>query len=629
MLQAMRKVAKSWVSSLFLGALALSFGIWGIADVFKGTTDTSVATVGGAAIPAQVFQREYRNNLRTLSAQTGRDITPDEARAAGLGNKTLDHMIDRTAIDQYVSSLGLTATDDAVSAQIRAMQAFAGPLGTFDHNTFLERVTQAGFNEQEFIEAVRGDTARDQLISAAQDGFGIPPGYARALFSYINELRAADYVIIPASAAGDIPAPDDAALSAYIKAHAAKFSTPEYRELSYAEIGPADVMSQVQVTDAQLRQEYDTRKSEFQVPEKRDLEQITFPNEAEARAARAKIDGGMTFEALAQSRGLSAKDISLGSVAQADIPDKATGTAAFALADNGTTQPIKGPFGWVLIHVTKITPGISKSFDEVKDQLKQDIMNKLAASKVVDITNAYSDALASGDTLEEAAKKAGMRVIHVAGVDSKGLAPDGSKANVPATSDFMAQVFSADVGQDGDTFATKDGNAYALKVIGITPPRLKSLDQVRALATADWMAEQRAKALDAKARALAAQAGTAQSLAEAARAVGGSVQKSQALHRGTPTDVFSADTIAKLFSKPPGVAVYGPLPKGDGYVIAIVTGVLHPDLPADSPQYAQGQSELSTQVAGDISTSLAMAARAKAGVTVNQAQVDRTVGGGE
>ncbi len=629
MLQGMRRIAKSWVSSLFLGALALSFGIWGIADVFKGTTDTSVAKVGDAVIAADNFQREYRNNLRTLSTQTGHDISPDEARAAGLGNKTLDRMIDRAAIDQYVASLGLTATDDAVSAQIRAMQAFAGPLGTFDHNTFLERVNEAGFSEQQFIEAVRGDTARDQLISAAQDGFAIPPGYAKALFSYINEVRAADYVIVPASAAGDIPSPDDATLTAYIKAHAAKYSTPEYRELSYAEIGPADVMSQVQVTDAQLRQEYETRKSEFQVPEKRDLEQITFQNEAEAQAARAKIDSGMTFEALAQSRGLSARDISLGSVAQTDIPDKATGTAAFALPENGTTQPIKGPFGWVLIHVTKITPGISKSFDAVKDQLKKDIMDKLAASKVVDITNAYSDALASGDTLEEAAKKAGMRVVHVAGVDSKGLAPDGSKANVPANPDFLAQVFSADVGQDGDTFATKDGNAYALKVIGVTPPKLKSLDQVRALVTADWTAEQRTKALDAKARALAAQASTAQSLADAARAVGGTVQKSQALHRGTPTEVFSSETIAKLFSKPAGVAIYGPLPKGDGYVIAIVTGVLHPDLPSDSPQYAQGQSELSSQIASDLSSSLALAARAKAGVTVNQAQVDRAVGGGE
>jgi hypothetical protein len=35
MLQQMRKVAKSKVSSVFLGLLALSFGVWGIADIFR------------------------------------------------------------------------------------------------------------------------------------------------------------------------------------------------------------------------------------------------------------------------------------------------------------------------------------------------------------------------------------------------------------------------------------------------------------------------------------------------------------------------------------------------------------------------------------------------------------------
>ena len=65
MLQKMRAFSKSWVSSLFLGALALSFVAWGIGDIFKiGGNDNSVVTVGSDAIPAQVFSRDYRNFLR-------------------------------------------------------------------------------------------------------------------------------------------------------------------------------------------------------------------------------------------------------------------------------------------------------------------------------------------------------------------------------------------------------------------------------------------------------------------------------------------------------------------------------------------------------------------------------------
>ena len=43
MLQQMRRLSKSWISSIFLGGLALSFGVWGIADIFRGNTDTSIA----------------------------------------------------------------------------------------------------------------------------------------------------------------------------------------------------------------------------------------------------------------------------------------------------------------------------------------------------------------------------------------------------------------------------------------------------------------------------------------------------------------------------------------------------------------------------------------------------------
>ncbi len=71
MLQQMRKFASSWVASIFLGVLALSFGVWGIADIFKGTTDTSVATVGNVKIGQDEFQHEYQNSLRNEGRAPG------------------------------------------------------------------------------------------------------------------------------------------------------------------------------------------------------------------------------------------------------------------------------------------------------------------------------------------------------------------------------------------------------------------------------------------------------------------------------------------------------------------------------------------------------------------------------
>ena len=52
-------------------------------------------------------------------------------------------------------------------------------------------IQQSGFTEQSFIDVVRGDTARDQLLAATQTASQMPAGYAQALFAYLNEERAA------------------------------------------------------------------------------------------------------------------------------------------------------------------------------------------------------------------------------------------------------------------------------------------------------------------------------------------------------------------------------------------------------------------------------------------------------
>ena len=75
MLQEIRKYAKSWVSSVFWARLALSFALWGIADIFRGSADTTVYSLGSTQIGVDLFAREYRN----FPPQRGYDV---DARAS-------------------------------------------------------------------------------------------------------------------------------------------------------------------------------------------------------------------------------------------------------------------------------------------------------------------------------------------------------------------------------------------------------------------------------------------------------------------------------------------------------------------------------------------------------------------
>jgi peptidyl-prolyl cis-trans isomerase D len=624
MLQQMRTFTKSWIANLFLGLIALSFVAWGIGDMFRTRVDTNVATVGSSEIPYDRFNRDYRNILRNQSQRAGHQITPEEARKSGMGQAFFDQEVSHLATDNLVDQLGLTVADDDVASAIHKIPAFNGPLGTFDHQTFVTKLQQIGYTEQEFLIAIRGDMAREQLQEPVEAGFSLPAGYAHALFTFASELRAAEYVTVSAQALGQVAPPSDAALMTYIKTHAGQFSTPEYRAVSVAMMGAEDIAPTLKISDAQIAKAYEAAKSTYVVPEKRDVQQITFPTEAAAKEARAKVDGGLAFEATAFQAKLTVDD--RGTVSKEDLGP--LGDAVFAVPVNGVTQPIKNFATWVLLHVTKITPGKTTTLDQAKPEIVKKLTDQLVQAKLGDVQNAFSDASRHASELPEAAKAAEMRVVH-AMVDAQGLGPDGKPAaGLPADPDLVAHIFAADIGEPSDPFITVTNHVYAVAVEGVTPPKPKTLEQARAQATKEWTAEQTRTLLKKRADDLAKQAQHEGTLANVARAVGAPVQTGVALSRQYSNDNFSPALTEKIFSVPGGGVVSGPTAKGDGYVIVRVTGIIHPPFSMTSPRFRQGLAQVAQQMGGELTAALANDQKAKEKVNINQKLLDQALGGG-
>jgi peptidyl-prolyl cis-trans isomerase D len=478
---------------------------------------------------------------------------------------------------------------------------------------------------------MRSDLTRDQATSALEQGFVLPDGYAQALFLYVTEKRAADYVVVSPDSVDAIAPPDDAVLAAYVKAHPERFSTPEYRQIEYATIGPQDLAGQVTVTDAMVAQDYAAHKTTYEIAEKRDIQQIEFPTEAEAKAARAKLDGGETFEKLADERKIKPADLVLGELAKSELPDAPRADAAFALKANEVSQPVKGAFGgFVLMRVTKIVPGVSHPLSEVSDTIKKNLALQMAGGKLADIMNAYEDARSGGADIASAAKKTGMKSGRFAAIDKNGMALAGEKpATLPADPEFLEQAFKVEPGEDNDPFAAKSGVYYAVKVDGVVQPKLKPLDLVRADAIASWTQEQKSAALAKKAAALTVQAQKDKSLDGIAMSLKVPVQHSPALTRDTSDTTFSAAMTGKVFGAPPDGIVMGPQAVGPNFIIALVSGISHAAPPPTDPTFQGGKQQLSAQAASDMTISFANAARLAQGVKVNQKMVQSAIGSGQ
>ncbi len=619
--------SKSWVASVIIGVLVLAFALWGVADIFRGGGDTVVATVGGTDISATDYDQQLRNQIRSLSAQTQNQITMEQARAIGLDRSVLDQVINRTALDEEASNLGLTASQKAVVAQIQSNPGFRGTDGAFDPNLFARALQDNGLSEQGLLALTGKDIAREQLLDAVADGIAAPPGLTRILYNYANETRTVQYVAVTPQDIGSVPEPAEADLVAYHKSHAQQFSSPEYRTIDYVQIGPDQVAGEIQVSDADMRAQYDAHKADYQKPEQRDVQQLSFPDKAAADAAAVKIKSAADFINIARERGLKDQDLTLGTFAAGGTGlDPKLSQAVFAVPDGGVTAPVQGPFGWVILRAAKVIPGENKTFDEVKDQIKADLIKARAGAKVTDIANAFEDLRGSGTALPQAAAKQGLMVHHVQAVDHQGLTPEKTKADIPKEPQFLDQVFRTETGEESDLFQTDDGQYFAVKVTGVTPPAVKPLDSVREEVKEGWANERRNKLLQTKIQQLVADARKDSNIEAVGKAIGHAPVTSMPLKRGQANDVFSMELVNQIFAVPPGSIVNGSAGKGNASVIAKVISSSDPDTDVTSAEYTNFRKAAAQQLGEGLIDSVAAAARQKAGVNVHQATLQRTLG---
>src|SRR5215470_11636911 len=109
MLRGLRKASSNWlgkiVMALVVGFLIISFGIWGIGDIFRGFGVYTVAKVGRSEISIDQFRVRYNEYLQQLSRQVGRPITPEQARAFGVEQQLLGQMMAYAALDERARQL--------------------------------------------------------------------------------------------------------------------------------------------------------------------------------------------------------------------------------------------------------------------------------------------------------------------------------------------------------------------------------------------------------------------------------------------------------------------------------------------------------------------------------------------
>lgn len=590
MLASFRAFAKTPFATGILVLAMAGFLFVGGRSIFSATGGASanaVISAGGRTVSPDDFQKIFQRALADLAQRNGgQTITPQDAVAHDVDRRLLDEMSQEEALAAWIARSGVRPSDAQVGDQLRKQPQFFNPVsGVFDKAAYAQILAQNGLTPQKFERDLRDQLAQTQVLTGMVAGLQAPAAYAALQTSFNKETRQFSWFALPVTTLPPPPKPTEAELDAYYKAHLAQLQKPPMRQVSLVRFSATLLAPTMTVSEADLRKRFDFEKDTLSTPEQRSFVQVAVASPAQARAVSAAIAGGGDPAAAARSAGAPAP-VPYVDAPRSAVPDAQLAAAVFAMAP-GEVKLVQGSLGQAVVKLGAVKPGHVASFEEARARIEQEVRHNLAAAQAAKAMQAYDDARQGGADFAEAARRSGAQVTAVPAFDAQGH--DLKNQPLPVPPKLVQTAFALAQGATSDVLdaAPGKGEFYAIRLDAAAPAQPYSLDEAREPLTRRLTIEGLAKALRAKADALADRVRKGETVAAVAASAG------QAPQTGgfTRDDQAAVQTYGQaffgaVFGAKAGEVGVAPDEKANGFAIYRLDAV-RPPPPAEVARAAQ------------------------------------------
>src|SRR5262249_30238203 len=396
-------------------------------------------------------------------------------------------------------------------------------------------------------------------------------------YRMLAEKRVADTVMIPFASVTDVGEPGEQDLVDFHDQHAEGFRAPELRSFEVAFLTLDDLAKTVDISDDELMDEYQKRLGDFEQPDRRHVEQIIVQDQAVVDQAETALKSGKAFAAVAKDVAkMASGPIDLGLVSKEELGEPKLADAAFSLAKDAVSEPVKTDFGWHILHVTEIQPARTESFEEAKPKLRTELARDVADSQIGKLMNKVDDAVARGDDLDKMAADLQLKIAKPVDVDQNGRTLAGNTVALPSP-DILRTAFNTEQGQVSNVGEMQDGGLFVLRVEKVTPSAVRPLSEVRDRVLAAWQQQQRIDRVTKNAKEMVDAVNGGRPLKEVAAARKLNVTTTKPLERSLASGELPPQFLSAIFRAKAHQAVQAP--SQDGVYLAELNEVM-PAAPA-------------------------------------------------
>lgn len=479
-----------WLGYAIVIAISIPFALWGIQAYVGGPDESVAAEVNGTEIMASVLDQRVSQQRRELRERFGE--LPSEFSDSLLRRQALESLITRELLKQAAADAYFRVNDTRLARRIQ-QQSYFRTDGRFDRGLYERTLQQAGMSPSQYEAQAREEYVVEQLRQGVGDTGFVLEDESRRLARLLAQERR---VGVLRRDRADLEAQleiDADELRSYYRDHTDDFQRPARVRVAYIELDLDALGRQVEVSEEDVRAQYRADQERYREQAEREAAHILIevPGDAsddaleqaraQAERLRERIAEGADFAALAREHsddaGSAAQGGELGYLTR-DTMGQVFDEALFSLDEPGTvSEPVQSRYGFHLIKLLDVREPESKSLDEVRDEIEQDLRTRRAERLFYDRVEVLRNSTYENPgALEPAADATGLEVQRsdwFSRADGEGIA---------ATEAVREAAFGEEVldeGRNSDLIELGRRHVAVLRTIDHRPPEPRPFEEVR------------------------------------------------------------------------------------------------------------------------------------------------------
>ena len=412
------------IVQIFLGLITLPFAFWGVDSYVRNSgAGNDVASIGDSRVTVQQFDQALRERQDQMRQAMGASFKPEMINSPEARLSVLNSLIDQQLLMLESSKNRLVVTDGALRDVIGSIPSLQED-GKFSMEKYERALRAQGMSQPQFEAKLRQDLTLRQLMGTISDSAFVSQAQATTILNLqLEERQYSEFRIAPEQYADKVKVDADAVKKFYDQ-NQAQFEIPEQVKVEYVILSLDSMLSQISVSDAEIKARFEGHKDKYQQPEERRASHILIvaKTEGEKAAAKAKAE-----EVLKEVRKTPAKFADLAKQYSQDpgsaksggdlgyfgrgMMVKAFEEAVFKQKEGEISDVLESEFGYHIIKLTGIKTAKVKSLDEVRADIVSELKREAATRKFAESAEAFNNTVyEQSDSLQPAAEKFKLKI---------------------------------------------------------------------------------------------------------------------------------------------------------------------------------------------------------------------------